>query len=112
MAEALEEHASQKVINRDIAIEELQKEMDTFEGRNLELAKEVEDLRVGRKVIENLDAKVKSLDGEVASAKASEKQVVAQLEKANSVADNVRKEVEAEKSSNTALLAQVELLNK
>ena len=70
------------------------------------------DLRVGQWVINELKAQVKTLEKEIVGFKAMEELALARVQKAKDTNDNLRKEVEAERSSGVALAAQVSLLTK
>lgn len=100
MAEALEERVTQELANW--------KELDLVDAEKAEVA----GLRSAQKDIDELKAKVESLDKALTGSKATEVLALARLQKASETADSLRKEVEAEKSSSTALLAQVGLLTK
>ena len=100
MAEALEEWASREIIHHDETIKGLQKELDGLTAENKRLEEEAEGLWT-----------VKG-DKALASAKAAENLALERAQKANKVSKNLRKEIDVERSSSVALLAEVELLKK
>ena len=77
MVAALKESASIKVVKRDEAIEVLQKELDIVEAEKKQLAEEVADLRVGQRVVEELKARVKTLEREIVGSKDAEELALA-----------------------------------
>ena len=67
---------------------------------------------MGQQVVDELKAQVKTLEKEIAGSKAMEELALAHVQKAKDTNNNLRKEVEAERSSGAALAAQVSLLTK
>ena len=61
MAEALEERATQEVVDRDIAIEALKKEVEMVEVEKARLVNEVAGLHAAQSDIEDLREKVEFL---------------------------------------------------
>jgi hypothetical protein len=62
MAEALEEHGTREVVNRNLAIEALKKEVETLEAEKDHIEGEVGGLIVARTNLENLWKEVESLN--------------------------------------------------
>jgi len=112
MAEALEERATQEVVDRDVAIEALQNELDTVESEKKQLVEEVVGLRAAEKDFKNLKAKVESLSKALEDVKAAEQLALEHVQKANETTEDLRKEVDAERQSSSVLGAQVALLTK
>ena len=112
MAEALKEHSTQEVVDHNQAIEALRKEVETLEAEKDRLVGEVGGLSVARTNLENLRRDVESLNKEVEGAKAAEALADKCALKAIETAENLRKEVNAERESSAALKAQVGLLSK
>ena len=69
-------------------------------------------LHVARADFENLQGKLESLSKDLEGAKATEPLAAEHALKAIKMAENLRKEVDAERESNTTLKAQVGLLTK
>lgn len=105
MVEALEERASQELINRDEAILALQKELELVTAKRKRLAKEVAGLRSAQQDFEELKVKVETLSSAIDNSKAIERLVLGRAEKANETAEGLRKEIDVEKASGTALVA-------
>jgi hypothetical protein len=62
MAEALEEHGTREVVNRNLAIEALKKEVETLEAEKDHIEGEVGGLIVAHTNLENLWKEVESLN--------------------------------------------------
>jgi hypothetical protein len=77
-----------------------------------QLAEEATGLGTARKDIEDLKAKVESLDKALTSSKAAKELALVWLQKANDAAEGLCIEMDAEKSSSATLIALVELLTK
>ena len=112
MAEVLEEHSTQEVVDRNLAIEALKKEMDILEVEKTRLAGEVGGLRTAQAELGELQKKVDLLNKEVDSTKVTEHLAAECALKATEMTDNVLMQVDAERESSAALKAQVELLTK
>ena len=112
MAEVLEEHSTQEVVDRNLAIEALKKEMDILEVEKTQLAGEVGGLRTAQAELGELQKKVDLLNKEVDGTKAAKYLAAKRAFKAIKMADNLHKEVDTKRESSTALKAQVELLTK
>ena len=54
MVEALEERSTQEVVDRNLAIEALKKEVETLEAEKSQLAGEVDGLRIAHAELEEL----------------------------------------------------------
>lgn len=68
LAEALEERGTQEVVDRNLVIEALKKELEVVEEEKKRLTAEVATLRSSRKEIEDLKVKVESLDKTLAGS--------------------------------------------
>jgi uncharacterized protein YlxW (UPF0749 family) len=97
------------VVDRNLAIEALKKEVDTLEVEKTRLAGEVGGLRTVQAKLEELQKKVDLLNKEVDGTKAAEQLVVERALKATETANNLHKEVDAERESSAAFKAQVDL---
>ena len=95
--EAIEARGTQEVVNRNLAIEALKKELDTLEAEKTQLAGGVGGLSATRTDLENLRKEVESLNKEVEGVKAAEQLATERALKAIETADNLRKEVDAER---------------
>lgn len=111
LAEALEERGTQEVVDLNLAIEALKKELEVVEEEKKRLVAEVATLRSSHKEIEDLKAKVESLDKALVGSKAIEQFALGKAEKAVDTANRLRKEINAKESSG-ALATQVQFLNK
>jgi predicted nucleic acid-binding Zn-ribbon protein len=100
------------VVDRNLAIEALKKEVDTLEVEKTRLAGEVGGLRTAQAELWKLQKKLDLLNKEVDGAKAAEQLAAERSLKAIEMANNLRKEVDVERESNAALKAQVDLLTK
>jgi hypothetical protein len=76
------------------------------------MSSEVAGLNVVRLDTENLHGKVETLNKELEGAKAAEALAIERVLKTIDIADNLRKEIDSERESSTALKAQVHPLNK
>lgn len=112
VAEALEDRGIQEVVDRNLAIEALKKELGTLEKEKTALATEVAGFDAVWADLEKLRAQVVSLGKDVDGAKATEELATSRALKANETAENIWMEVEAERNSGVALKAQVDMLNK
>jgi polyhydroxyalkanoate synthesis regulator phasin len=65
MIEALEEHGTQEVVDDNLSIEALKKEVETLEDEKDRLVGEVGGLSVARTDLENLRKEVESLNEQV-----------------------------------------------
>ena len=110
--EDIEERGTQDVVDRNLAIEALKKEVDTLEAKKTWLAGEVGGLRTAQADLQELRKNVDSLNKEVDGVKAAEQLAAERALKAIETADNLRKEVDAERESSAALKAQVDMLSK
>ena len=72
MAEALEERATQEVVNSNVALEALQAEFEMVEAEKKQLAEEVVGLRSGQKDLDELKGKIESLSKALDGSKAVE----------------------------------------
>jgi uncharacterized protein YlxW (UPF0749 family) len=102
----------QEVVDRNLAIGALKKEMDTLEAEKTRLAGEVGGLRTTHAELEELQKKIDLLNKEVDGAKAAEQLATERALKAIETADNLCREVDAERKSSAALKAQVDILTK
>ena len=69
--EAIEEHGTQEVVDRNLAIEALKKEVDTLEAEKTRLVEDVGGLCTAQTDLEELRKNVDSLNKEVDGAKAA-----------------------------------------
>ena len=112
MAEALEERGMKEIIDHNVTIEALKREVEVVEAENTWLVEEVAGLHVARADFEDLQGKMESLGKDLEGAKATERLAAEHALKALETAENLRKEVNAERESSVALKAQVDLLTK
>ena len=70
--EAIEEHGMQAMVDRDLAIEALKKELEMVEAKKARLTREIAGLSVARGDFENLQGKVESLGKDLEGAMAAE----------------------------------------
>ena len=112
MAEALEERITQEVVDCNLAIEALKKEMDILEVEKTRLTREVGGLRTAQAELGELQKKVDLLNKEVDGVKAAEQLAAEHALKAIEMADNLCKQVDAERESSTTLKVLVDLLTK
>jgi hypothetical protein len=110
MVEALEERSIEEVVDHNLAIEALKKEIDTLEDEKAWLMGKVGGLNATRANLENLCKEVESLNKQVEDTKTAEQLASERSLKVVETADNLRKEVDAERESSMALKAQVNLL--
>lgn len=99
-------------MGHDLAIEALKKELEVMDAKKKRLASEVATLRSSCKEVEDLKAKVESLDKCLAGSKAAEQLALERAEKAVDAAVHFHKVTEAETESDSALATLVELLSK
>jgi uncharacterized protein YoxC len=83
-----------------------------MDGEKKRLTVEIASLRSTQKDIDDLKAKVDSLDKALAGSKAAEQLVLERAQRVNETAEGLRKEVDVERESSGALVAQVNLLTK
>ena len=100
------------MIDRNLAIEALKKEVDTLEAEKTQLAGEVGGLHAVQAKLEELQKYIDSLKKEVDGVKAAEQLAAERALKAIETVDNLRKEVDVERESSAALKAQVDMLTK
>ena len=105
MAEALEERNTEEVVDRNLAIEALKKEIDKLEAEKARLIGDVGGPNATRADLENLHKEVESLNKQVEDAKATEQLASERSLKAVETADNHCKEVDTERESSAALKA-------
>ena len=86
-----------EVVDRNLAIEALKKEVDTLEAEKTWLAGEVGGLHTVQAKLEELLKNVDSLKKEVDGVKVVEQLAVERTLKAIEMADNLCKEVDAER---------------
>jgi uncharacterized protein YlxW (UPF0749 family) len=110
--EAIEEHGTQEVVDRNLAIGALKKEVDTLEAEKTRLAGEVGGLHTAHAELEELQKKIDLLNKEVDGTKAAKQLATEHALKAIEIADNLCREVDAERKSSAALKAQVDILTK
>ena len=94
-----------------MSMEALKKEVETLEAKKTQLVGEVGGLRTIHAELEEFQKKVDLLNKEVDDAKAVEQLVAERALKATEVADILRKEVDAERESGTALKGQVDMFS-
>jgi hypothetical protein len=111
MAAALEEHSMHEVLDRNDAIDAL-KEAELLEAEKVRLSVEVVGLSTSRADTENLRKEVEVLRKQMDDAKSAKAVAVERASKAVETAENLRKEIDAEKKSGLALQQQVGLLTK
>jgi hypothetical protein len=92
MAEALEERSTQEVVDHNLAIEALKKEVDTLGVEKDRLEGEVGGLNIARTDLENL-RKEKQLEGVKAVNTLADEHALKAIE----IAENLCKEVNAER---------------
>jgi hypothetical protein len=109
LQKAIEERGMQEVVNHNFAIEALKKEVHILNAEKTRLAGEVGGLSAD---LENLRKEVNSLNKEAEGAKAAEQLASERALKAIEMANNLRKEVDAERESIVVLKTQVNLLTK
>lgn len=112
MSAALDERSTREVLDRNDAIDALKKEVEILEAEKTWLSAEVSNLNATRADLGNLRTKVESLTKQLEGSKATEALAAERALKANETAANLRKEVDAERESSTALQEQVNLLTK
>jgi len=101
-----------EVVDRNLAIEALKKEVDTLEAKKTWLAGEVGSLYTAQADLEDLQENVDLLSKEVDGAKADEQLAAKCALKAIEMADNLRKQMDDEREFNAALKEQVDMLSK
>ena len=87
------------MVDRNLAIEALKKEVDTLEAKKTRLAREVCGLHTIQANLEELQKNVDSLKKEVDGTKAVEQLAAERALKAIETADNLCKEVDGERES-------------
>ena len=100
------------MVDHNLVIEALKKEVDTLEAEKTRLAGEFGGLQTVQAELEELQKNVDSLKKEVDGAKAAKQLAAEHALKAIEMADNLCKEVDAERESSAALKVQVDLLTK
>ena len=100
------------MVDRNLAIEALKKEVDTLEAMKTRLAGEVGGLCAMQADLEGLWKNVESLNKVVDGAMAAKQLAVERALKAIETANNLGKEVDMERESSAALKAQVDVLTK
>jgi Asp-tRNA(Asn)/Glu-tRNA(Gln) amidotransferase C subunit len=110
--EAIEERGTQEVVDCNLAIEALKKEVETVEGKKTWLAGELGGLCTAQVELEELQKKIDLLNKEADGAKAVEQLATERALKVIEMADNLRKDVDAERESSAALKEQVDILTK
>ena len=93
------------MVDHNLAIEALKKEVETLEAEKTWLVGEVGGLRTAHAELEELQKKVDLLSKEADGAKAAEQLPAECTLKAIEIADSLRKEVDAERESGAALKA-------
>ena len=74
--------------------------------------KEVKGHQEAQKGLDDLKARVSSLEKELTGSKTTKEPALARAQKSGEIAEGLRKEVDAERASSAALLKEVEPLNK
>jgi archaellum component FlaC len=87
------------VVDRDMSIEALKKEVEMVEAEKSRLANKVAGLRSTQSNIEDLKEKVESLSKALEGAKATEQLAAERALKASDTAENLHKEVAVERES-------------
>ena len=103
--EAIEARGTQEVVNRNLAIEALKKELDIVEAKKTQFVGEVGGLSAARTDLENLRKEVEYQNQGVEGEKVVEQLAAKCALKAIETVDNLHKEVDAERESSTALKA-------
>jgi chromosome segregation ATPase len=103
MAAALEERSTRVLLDRNDTIEALKKEIEVLEAEKTRLSVEVGGLRTARADADDLCSQVETLTKQLEDAKAAEVLAIEHAQRANETADNLHKEVDAEKKSGAAL---------
>ena len=93
------------MVDRNLAIKALKKEVETLEAEKTQLVGEVGGLRTAHDELEELQKKVDLLNKEAYGVKATRQLAAERALKAIETVDNLRKEVDAERESNTTLKA-------
>ena len=96
-----------EVVDHNLSIEALKKEVDTLQAEKTRLVGEVGGLRTVCAELEEFQKKVDLLNKEVDGTKAVERTL-----KAIELADSLRKEVDVERESGATLKVQVDMLSK
>jgi predicted RNase H-like nuclease (RuvC/YqgF family) len=97
MVAALQERSTCELLDCNDAIEALKKEIEVLEAEKTRLSAEVDGLRTTHANVDNLHAQVETLTKQLEGAKAAEVLAVECAQKANEIADNLRKELDAKK---------------
>lgn len=108
MAEALEEQVSQEILHRDETIEGLQRELDGLTAEKKLRDEMAEALRLAKKDLDELKAKAESLEKALDGSKAAECVALERAQKTAKVADNLHREIDAEKASRKVLKEQLD----
>jgi len=101
-----------EVVDHNLSIEALKKEVDTLQAEKTRLVGEVGGLRTVCAELEEFQKKVDLLNKEVDGAKAAEQLAAEFALKAFELADSLRKEVDVERESGATLKVQVDMLSK
>ena len=100
------------MVDHNLAIEALKKEVEILETEKTRLVGEVGGLRTAQAELEELQKKVDLLNKEADGAKATEQLVAERSLKATETTNSLHKEVDAERESGAPLKAQVDMLSK
>ena len=106
----MEEQASREILDHDTVMEGLQKECDNLVAGKGHLEEEIKGLRLGKKEFDEAKARSEALDQDFAGSKAAEGLALERARKVNETAENLRKEIDAEKASSAALVVEVDSL--
>ena len=106
----MEEQASREILDHDTVMEGLQKECDNLVAGKGHLEEEIKGLRLGKKEFDEAKAWSEALDQDFAGSKAAEGLALERARKVNETAENLRKEIDAEKASSAALVVEVDSL--
>ena len=93
------------MVNRNLAIEALKKEVETLDAKKTQLVGEIGGLRTIHAELEEFQKKVDLVNKEADGAKAAEQLAAECTLKAIKTASNLRKEVDAKRESGAALKA-------
>jgi cell division protein FtsB len=103
MSAVLEERNTHEVLDRNEVIEALKKEVEVLGAEKTRLMAEVGGLSATRAEAESLRKEADSLWKQIEVVKTVEALAIERASKANETANNLRREIDAEKQSSLAL---------